>query len=407
MKLKIPSLFLALVLILVIAPASFVLAETANTDDIQVLNKEIAARKDKIKQLEDTIAVYKKNIADKQNQTVSLKNQLSILDNRIGQLKTDVEATEERIKETELEIAALQLTIDGKAATIARQKKIIGKLIQNIHSEDQKNYLEILLTYKNFSDFYDQLTNLENVDSDLGRSVTSLRVAKTDLEAKQTQVKAKKAAYQDLQQQLIAKQDGLQTQVGYKQTLLTETKNSEQKYQTLLSSLKQQYQVIESEVNTFEARVRKKLEQQNKISDSSDVVMSWPMPSHIINATFHDPDYPYRNVFEHSGIDIKAPQGTPVRAAASGYVARARRCSSASCYSYVILIHTGNISSVYGHLSNIAIADDAFVTRGDVIGYSGGIPGTAGAGPFVTGPHLHFEVRLNGIPVDPISYLMQ
>jgi murein DD-endopeptidase MepM/ murein hydrolase activator NlpD len=384
---------------------SFVIAEeTTQSDDIQVLNKEIADRKDKIKQLEETIAVYKKNIAEKQNQTVSLKNQLSILDNRIGQIKTDVEITQEKIKETELEIEALQLTINDKGATIDRQKRIITKLVQSLHSEDQKNVLEILLTYKNFADFFNQVTYLENVDSDLGRSVTTLRLAKADLENKQEQVKRKKSAYEELQQELIAKQQNLKDQAGYKQTLLTETRSSEQRYQTLLSGLKQQYQVIESEVNTFEARVRKKLEQQNKITDSNDVAMNWPVPSHFVTAIFHDPEYPFRHVFEHSGIDIRAPQGTPVRAAASGYVAKARRCTASSCYAYVILIHTGNISSLYGHLSNIAVADDAFVTKGDVIGYSGGTPGTVGAGPFVTGAHLHFEVRQNGIPVNPLPY---
>ncbi|MSU75546.1 MAG: hypothetical protein EXS55_03475 [Candidatus Magasanikbacteria bacterium] len=398
--------FILIVTFALALSGSFVLAEeTSSADDIQVLSKEIADRKDKIKQLEDTIAVYKKNIAEKQNQTVSLKNQLSILDNRVGQIKTDVEATQEKIKATELEIEALRLTITDKTATIDKQKRIITKLMQQIHSEDQKNFLEIMLTYKNIADFFSQLAYLENVDSDLGRSVMSLRLAKTDLESKQEQVKQKKSAYQDLQQELIVKQQNLQDQAGYKQTLLTQTKNSEQRFQTLLSSLKQQYQVIESEVNTFEARVRKKLEEQNKIKVSGDVVMGWPVPSHKINAIFHDPDYPFRNVFEHSGIDIKAPQGTPIRAAASGYVARARRCNASSCYSYVIIIHTGNISTLYGHLSNIAIADDAFINRGDVLGYSGGIPGTIGAGPFVTGPHLHFEVRLNGIPVNPLPYL--
>ena len=195
--------------------------------------------------------------------------------------------------------------------------------------------------------------------------------------------------------------------MNFKEKLLTDTKLSERKYYTLLSSLKQQYQVIEGEVRTFEERVRKKLEAEDKIKASGNVLMSWPVPSHVINATFHDPDYPFRRVFEHSGIDIKAAQGTPVRAAAAGYIGRARRCSSASCYSYILIIHTGNLSTVYGHLSNVVVVDDAFVNRGDIIGYSGGTPGTVGAGPFVTGPHLHFEVRANGIPVDPLPYLVQ
>jgi len=86
-------------------------------------------------------------------------------------------------------------------------------------------------------------------------------------------------------------------------------------------------------------------------------------------------------------------------------VARAKTCSLASCYAYVLIIHTGNLSTLYGHLSQIYITGDQFVNKGDVVGLSGGRPGTVGAGPFVTGPHLHFEVRSNGIPVDPMGYL--
>ncbi len=380
-----------------------------NKEEVDALNIEIQQRKDKIKQLEETIAKYKKNIDEKRLEAVSLKNQMSILDNRAAQTATDIELTKEKISEAKLEIEALELSIKEKEAVIAKQKNFIAKIIQNIHAEDQKNYLEILLTNDSFAEFFNQLKYLERVYIDLGQSVKTMRLAKEELNGKKQQVEQRRATYEALKKQLEEKKKDLDEQLGVKQLLLVQTHSSELRYKTLLESLKQQYQVIEGEVRSYEERVRKKLEEQNKLTQlgAGDVALSWPVPSRYITSVFHDPDYPYRRVFEHSGIDVRASQGALVKAAAAGYVARAKRCSAASCYSYVLIVHTGNLSTVYGHLSSINTTEDQFVSRGDVIGYSGGTPGTVGAGPFVTGPHLHFETRLNGIPVDPMGYLVE
>lgn len=389
----------------------FVYSQTANLasnkDEIESLNKEITARKDKIKQLEETIGIYKKNISQKQTEAVSLKNQLSILENKIKQTEAEIKMIQLKIDETKLEIEALQLSIEDKEKAMDRQKVIISQIIRNIHANDQKNYLEILLTNDTFADFFNQVQYLESVYVDLGRSVKNLRVTAEDLADKKSQVEAKKKIYEEQKFALENKKLDFKEQSGDKQDLLAETRASEMKYQTLLESLKRQYQVIEGEVRSYEEQVRKKLAEQEKFKNlSGSGELNWPVPSHYITATFHDSTYSFRNVFEHNAIDIRASQGTAVRAATAGYVGRAKRCSSSSCYSYVLLIHTGNLSTVYGHLSSIAVSEDDFVNRGDIIGYSGGKPGTVGAGPFTTGPHLHFEVRKSGIPVNPMNYLV-
>lgn len=389
--------------------AKLVLAQNmgGSTEEIEALNTEIAERKQKIKQLEESIEIYKKTIEAKRLEAVSLQNQMSIFENRIAQLETDISLTKEKINEAELEIEALNISIAEKEKVISKQKKIVNKMIQRINAEDQKNYLEILLTNDSFADFYNQLKYLENVYSDLGRSIKTLRLAKEELYAKEEEVASRKKTYEELRKNLEEKKKDLNEEKNVKEDLYNQTKSSESRYRTLLASLKQQYQAIEDEVRNYEIQVRKKLEEQERNNQLSlgDATFTWPVPSRYITSYFHDPDYPYRRIFEHSGIDLRAAQGTPVKAAASGYVARAKTCSSSSCYSYVLLVHTGNLSTVYGHLSSISITADQFVNKGDLIGYSGGKPGTVGAGPFVTGPHLHFETRLNGIPVNPLNYL--
>lgn len=413
MKIK-RLIFLALIgVMFLIIGADFAYSQTVtagtggNKEEIDELNRQIAERKDRIKQLEETMNKYRDNIAQKQLEAVSLKNQLSILDNKLLQTESEIKITEEQISEAKLEIEALTLSIADKQKSIDRQKIIIAKMVRNIHADDQKNFLEILLTSNSFADFFNQAKYLESVYTDLGRSVKNLRLAKEDLDAKKLQVEARKKLYDDLKTELSNKQKDLIDQSNGKQTLLVQTKSSEARYRTLLESLKAQNQAIQNEVSSYESQVRKKLDEMDRFAGLGESVgiLSWPVTSRYITAVFHDSEYPFRNVFEHNAVDIRAAQGTPVKATAAGYIARAKRCSLSSCYSYVLIIHTGNISTVYGHMSSISVSEDQFVSRGDVIGYSGGTPGTVGAGPFVTGPHLHFEVRQNGIPVDPMGFL--
>ena len=409
-------IFLLLIGSLTISSYSFVLADnttsTVSTTDstnpeIQQLNKEIGTRKDKIKELEDTINNYKQNIAQKQTEGISLKNQMSIIDNHMAQTQADVDLTNEKLKETQLEIDSLNISINNKQTTIDREKKMVAKIIQSLHANDQKNFLEIMLTNSNFADFYDQAKYLENVYTDLGRTVKGVRIAKEDLDINKKDAEVKRDDFAKLLDQLSNQKKDLTDEKTNKQELLLATKSSELRYQTLLDSLRAQYKVVETEVSSYESQVRKKLSQQDRFNSQStdNGDFSWPISGRYITATFHDPDYPFRKVFEHSGVDIRTPQGSVVHAAASGYVGRAKHCTLASCYSYVLIIHNGNLSSVYGHLSGILVNEDQYVTKGDIIGYSGGTPGMVGSGPFVTGAHLHFEVRANGIPVDPMNYL--
>lgn len=99
---------------------------------------------------------------------------------------------------------------------------------------------------------------------------------------------------------------------------------------------------------------------------------------------------------QHKGIDLASPTGTPIHASADGTVAMAERFGGYGLY--VQLEHGGNLETRYGHMSRIAVAEGQFVHKGDVIGYVG----TTGRS---TGPHLHYEVRVNGEAVNPVPYM--
>jgi murein DD-endopeptidase MepM/ murein hydrolase activator NlpD len=376
--------------------------------ELDVINTDIEAKKDQISEINSKIKQYEKNIAQKQKEKLSLANQMEIIEDRIIKAELDVEAAELQIQNTELEIKYLKEQIAEKQESVDEHKKYLSEFVRLMNKEDQKAALEVLLLYDSFSEFFDYVKQLEEINGNLLESLERVKILKTELEANKEQAEEKILALAEEKVKLEARIWALDDQKKIKAELKQQVAESEASFRQMVSELRAEQQKIDNDIASLETKMRKKLEESDKDFANGDggLVLSWPVdPSRGITATFHDPDYPYRYLFEHPAIDIRAKQGTPVKAAAPGYVAKAY--FKGTDYAYVMIIHRAGITTVYGHLSRIIVSTNDFVERGEVIGYSGGMPGTPGAGRLTFGPHLHFETRLNGIPVDPMNYLFQ
>lgn len=123
-----------------------------------------------------------------------------------------------------------------------------------------------------------------------------------------------------------------------------------------------------------------------------------------ISAGFYDAHYKQVFGVPHKGMDIVVPHGSPVHSAADGIVYLVRK-GGATGYTYVLIGHRDGYATLYGHLSKVSVQAGERVGKGEQIGESGATPGTDGAGPMTTGPHLHFEVIHNGEHIDPKAVL--
>jgi len=378
--------------------------------EINTLNAQIDGKKDALSKLRDQQRYYQQLIAEKQKEKASLKNQLSILDNKMAEIELDIEGTKLEIEQTELELRSLELEIAKKDQQINQAQDRLSKLIKTIDQQGSKNTLEIILMNDSFSDFLNDLEYLNNISSAVRDELEDLKDLKASLEEQQQTLNHKREQLAELQQVLADKKYALDQEKENKNFILEQTQLSESEYQALLADAQKEQEQANAEISQLERTVRQKLAQleasrpkNNQNKPNSTSVFIWPVPKNRINAYFHDPDYPFRNVFEHPAVDIRAAQGTPIVAAADGYVAAAKDAGMG--YSYIMIVHDNGLATVYGHVSKIVVKEEDYVTAGQLIGYSGGTPGTPGAGKMTTGPHLHFEVRLNGIPVDPLAYL--
>ncbi len=396
--------FTSVALVAAVFLATLPLAPVFATE-VDELRDAIEAKNAQIKAIEDKIKTYEKTIKQKQLERVSLNNQVGLIDDRIAKAELDIDSTGIQVEQINLELDALDYALEQKAQDIIAHKGNIADFIRLIHMNDQKSSIEILAGYKSITDFAADVQTTKMLHSTLSDSAKLLQKAKIELEEQKEEQEERKTALQDLSELLAVKRQELSNQKGIKLSLIDQTASSEKKFQGLVKNLRSEYESIEGDIVSIERQIRQKLEGEDAFAGTGDQTFIWPVPSKYVTAYFHDPDYPYRHVFEHPAIDIRAGQGTPIKAAHSGFVARTRHCSSHLCYSYTVIVGQNQLSTVYGHMSQIYEKEGAFVTQGTVIGLSGGTPGTVGAGPFVTGPHLHFETRVNGIPVNPLNYL--
>lgn len=371
------------------------------------INQDINDKRAQIDELKKQMAIYEKNVEAKKNEIGELSAQLSILNSNIAKINLEIQAANLEIEATNLKIDHTELKIQAKEKEILGLKENVAEILRSLHQQQQQSsLLEILIINENFSDFMNQIDQLQKMQDMVVLQVNDLKTVKMAMLNDQADLENNRTELDALKNILDNRKDVLDEQKNSKAEIVKLTQGQQAKFEVLLKQAKAEQSQANSDIVYLEKIAREKLnrELQKKQEDTSTPGLSWPVNSRTITAYFHDPEYPFRYVFEHPAIDLASPQGTPIKAVQSGYVAKAKDGGKTG-YSYIMIVHAEGLSSVYGHINQISVENEQFVSKGQVIGYSGGMPGTRGAGPLSTGPHLHLEIRLNGVPVDPLNYL--
>ena len=368
------------------------------------LNDQIALKKAEADKLNGNVAAYKKKIADAEAQSATLVSEMELLDNRVAKTELDIRATDQDISATNDEIQLLQIRADAIERQLGLDRESLGDILRKMDTYDNDMTLQLLFGSDSFGELFDRLQQLSSVTDDLKNALTRAEAEQTAVENDRAAEVGKRARLADLQANQLRQKDLLAEEKQAKEYILAQTQRTESAFQGFLSNIRAEQQSVSQEIGSLQTEIERKLSTLDNKGQGSSVI-SWPLsPYKGLSTEFHDPTYPFRHLFEHPGIDIPTPLGTPVKSSAPGYVAWTK--TGTQYGNYVMVIHSNGIATLYAHLSKISVAQDQFVARGSEIGLSGGVPGTPGAG-LSTGAHLHFEVRLNGIPTDPLGYLVE
>lgn len=372
---------------------------------IEDLRQELETKKNALRQANEKITQFQQNIQLKQKEARTLTDQIDIISDNISELELSIGRTVAEIEKTNAEIDEVSQEITDKEQAIEHAKELLSEYIRSLHTIDQQSMVTIFLKYTSFSEVINEASTVEELQSRTQRALQEIQQLHAELMDKKQALQDFKQTLNALRKRQEQQQNTLATQQDSKQRILNLTNAQEKQFQSLLQQAQQTHKQAEAEISRIDAAIREELRKQGFGELPHVGTFSWPIEAIFgVSCEFHCAGYPFAYLIgPHSGIDIPTYVGTPIKAPADGYVARLHDSGGAG-YSYILLLHGDTLSTVYGHVSGFAVNEDQVVKRGTVIGYTGGAPGMHGAG-LSSGPHLHFEVRKNNIPVNPRNYL--
>jgi murein DD-endopeptidase MepM/ murein hydrolase activator NlpD len=294
------------------------------------------------------------------------------------------------------------LQLDAARKTLALHDGALRRKLVDTYERGDLGYISVLLAAKSFTDFVERSEDLRLLIAANQRAVRERKAAEGRVATAQANLQAAQAA---LEQQQLAQQrarnqlDVLAQERGNLVALADQQRHHVAGQVAEMESLSASQEAgLETLIREHEAQVAAAQRAAGIIvPEKAPGVLAWPVTG-VITSPFgwrHNPFGGSRPEF-HQGLDIGANMGTTVTAAASGTIL------SAGWYggygNYILIDHGGGMSTGYGHLSRIFVSNGQQVQRGQAIG----AVGSTGAS---TGPHLHFEVRITGKPVDPTAYL--
>ena len=306
----------------------------------------------------------------------------------MGQARADAE-----------ELTAAEGALEDKQEEYKDTLANLEKKLVAIYKAGNPKYMELLFSSKSFTEFVGKSEYLRAmVEYDKG-TLDVLKEEQEDLadrteaaERKKRELEKTQAGITKLMSQLEADEASLSAKYEAREKYLAQIQKEKVKWEKELAEEEKQSRELESLIRSKQA--------SRTTGEPSRLLgrMIWPVEGRV-SSEFGWRVHPiFKDRRFHAGIDIAAPTGTPVKAAAAGKVLDARYISG---YGYtVILDHSGGITSLYAHNSKLSVKSGNSVKQGDTIA-------KAGSTGWSTGPHVHFEVREDGVAKEPRNYLVR
>jgi murein DD-endopeptidase MepM/ murein hydrolase activator NlpD len=378
---------LALVGALMLASALWVAGAPASDLQSQLDQKksQLAHTKERAGVLSTTIQRVGDHLDQLRGQVASLRNQQATVQDQLARARAE-------LKRDKARLVLLRARLK-RALSVLRQRLV------EIYESDQPDTMTVILDSKGFDDLlnrYEYLRRVQNQDTSIAGRVRGLRNQAKDtvdrVRGERDEIAAKEAELERMQATLQARQGDLIDARAQDQQLLSNVQDSQQRLEGDVSDIQGQIEAQLQAAQAAQAAPAAPTAPAGPVQGESSSGFIWPVNGPI-TSPFCEPR-PWEAC--HPGIDIGVPSGTPIHAAAAGTVSIAG--PEGGYGNYTCIDHGGGLSTCYAHQESISVSVGEHVSQGQVIGISD-------CTGLCFGPHLHFEVRVNGQVTDPMNYL--
>ncbi len=321
--------------------------------------------------------------------------QITKLDDEAEVIRAELSAIDSIISEADAKIAAKEAEIAELETQIAAEDAEFCERLRAMDENNTASYVDLLLNSQSLSDFVARVETIREITEHDQGIINRMRDLRDSVEASKNEVVAYRNEQQEARNLVQDRQNALDAKISEKTSYMKSLEKDVAKYEQMEKAAAAQEESLKASVSAGSSR--------GTVSSSGRIiydggVFCWPAPSYTyISSEFGYRIHPvYGTQKYHSGMDMAAPGGSPILAAANGTV---RFAGWNGGYGYCVIIDHGNgIQTLYGHSSKLLVSQGQTVTRGQKIA----LVGTTGTS---TGNHLHFEVLNNGTPTNPRPYL--
>lgn len=321
-----------------------------------------------------------------------LRGRIAQLQSKQNKIEVDLDRKVSREQQIQGDLDKSRSRLAWLRKKLAHSRSVLKKRLISVYKQGEPSFVTIVLESDGFAEMIERSTYLSEIAKQDNKIITEVTVFKK--QAKKETIRL--ASLEKEAAQLVAVVKGRRDEVSGAKNELAAKRST---LASAVSSRKSKLAVISKSIRNDE-------EDLSAMSASNGEVVSVLQNDGPVKRGTGRFDYPLNGQFTspfgqrwgklHAGIDISVPVGTPVHASDGGTVRLAGMMGGYG--NYTCIQHTSSISTCYAHQSSISVSVGQSVTKGQVIGLSGNTGHS-------TGPHMHFEVRVNGSPVDPMGYL--